>query len=214
MAGLESTRELSSLQNCQLNMKNRRAWSLQDTRIGKRSAGYQKQPSSSTYQQSVRSHGYQTRRSRTTYFYKQFSQEERTMQSPLLASNSLPSPWDLERAATFLSPGIPLPQILCRMTQLDYSFPASQWDWSRRLTGFNPSSLFNTYLCDSHVLTEYRMGHFTSVVHANFVVNKNVSPSTMVTNIANTWNQCHVKMAAEGNLGLGGLLIVKKFTAC
>jgi hypothetical protein len=41
-------------------------------------------------------------------------------------------------------------------------------------------------------------------------VNKNVSPSTMATNIASTWNQRHVKMAAEGNPGLGGLLTVQK----
>jgi hypothetical protein len=131
-----------------------------------------------------------------------FFQGDRTMQSPLLASNSLPSPWTSKRAA------IPSPQIFSRMTQPDYGFPASQW--SRRLTGFNPSSLFNTYLRDSHVLTEYQMGHFTAVVHANYVVNKNVSPSTMATNIANTWNQRHVKMAAEGNPGLGGLLTVRK----
>jgi hypothetical protein len=138
-----------------------------------------------------------------------FFQEDCTMQSPLLAANSLPSPWDSKRAATFPSQGMPTPQIMGRMTQPDYSFPASQW--SRRLTGFNPSSLFNTYLRDSHVLTEYQMGHFTAVVHANYVVNKNVSPSTMATNIANTWNQRHVKMAAEGNPGLGGLLPVRKF---
>jgi hypothetical protein len=110
----------------------------------------------------------------------------------------------------FPSPGIPSQQILGRMTQPDYGFPASQW--SRRLTGFNPSSLFNTYLHDSHVLTEYQMGHFTAVVHANYIVNKNVSPSTMATNIAITWNQRHVKMAADGNPGLGGLLLtIRKF---
>jgi hypothetical protein len=49
-----------------------------------------------------------------------FFQEYRTMQSPLLASNSLPSPWDSKRAA------IPSLQILGRMTQPDYGFPASQ----------------------------------------------------------------------------------------
>jgi hypothetical protein len=78
------------------------------------------------------------------------------------------------------------------------------------LTGFNPSSLFNTYLRDSHVLTEYKIGHFTAVAHANSVVNKNVSPSTMATNIANAWNQRQIKMAAEGNPGLGGLLTIRK----
>jgi hypothetical protein len=76
--------------------------------------------------------------------------------------------------------------------------------------GFNPSSLFNTYLQDSHELTEYQKGHFAAVVHANYVVNKNVSHAIMATNIADTWNQRHVKMAAEGNPGLGGLLSKQK----
>jgi hypothetical protein len=78
------------------------------------------------------------------------------------------------------------------------------------LTGFDPSSLFNTYLQDSHVLTEYQMGHFAAVVQANYIVNKNVSPAIMATNIADTWNQRHVKMAAEGNPGLGGLMSKRK----
>jgi hypothetical protein len=97
-------------------------------------------------------------------------------------------------AATSPSPAIPLPQMLGRMMQPDFGFPATQW--SRRLTGFSPSSLFNTYLQDSHVLTKCQMAHFSAVVHANYVVNKNVSPSLMAENIANTWNQHHVAMAA------------------
>ena len=92
--------------------------------------------------------------------------------------------------------------------QPDYSFPASQC--SRRLTGFDPSSIFNTYLQDSHVLMEYQMGHFGAAVQANYIVKKNVSPAMMATNIADTWNQRHVKMAAEGTPGLGGLLSKRK----
>lgn len=111
-------------------------------------------------------------------------------------------------AATFPSPGIPLPQMLGRMTQPDFGFPATQW--SRRLAAFNPSSLFNTYLQDSHALTEYQMGHFSAVVHSNYVVNKNVLPSRMAKNIASTWNQRQVTMARGGNPGLGGLLTTRK----
>jgi hypothetical protein len=54
------------------------------------------------------------------------------------------------------------------------------------------------------------MGHFSAVVHANYVVNKNVSPSCMAENIANTWNQRHMTMAAVGNPRLGGLLSTRK----
>jgi hypothetical protein len=134
-------------------------------------------------------------------------QEDPMMQSPLLASNSLTSSWD-KMAAIFPSPGIPAPQILGRTRQPNYGFPASQW--SRRSKGFDPSSLFNTYLQDSHVLTEYQMGHFSAVIQSNYMMNTNVSPAIMVTNIADTWNQCHVKVAAEGNPGLGGLLSKRK----
>jgi hypothetical protein len=97
--------------------------------------------------------------------------------------------------AHFPSPGIPVPQMLGRTRQPNYSFPASQW--SRRLTGFDPSSLFNTYLQDSHVLTAYQMGHFSAVLQSNYIVNKNVSPAIMATNIADTWNQCLVKKPCE-----------------
>jgi hypothetical protein len=54
------------------------------------------------------------------------------------------------------------------------------------------------------------MGHFSAVVHSNYVVNKNVSPSRMAENIGNTWNQRHVTMASGGNPGLGGLLTTRK----
>jgi hypothetical protein len=133
--------------------------------------------------------------------------QDHTMQSPLLESNRLQSSWD-KMNAIFPSAGIPKPQMLGRTTQPDYGFPATQW--SRKLTGFDPSSLFNTFLQDSHVMSEFQQSHFSAVVRASYVVNQNASPDMLEDTIADAWNQRHVHMAAGGNPGLGGLLRKRK----